>query len=146
MTWPLVKPASGYSTLSRFDRDSLWPSISTSWRLAATREKLLAVEIEPDRRVRPAEHAPAAGQRLDEVQPYAAATDEIRSPPGGNAARVIGIADLDVQARAPTFEQQAQRCPGAGTAVPHPVGHELGDEQRHVVDDATRETREQLVL
>src|SRR5215469_1889832 len=28
-TWALVKPASGYSTLSRFESASLWPSTST---------------------------------------------------------------------------------------------------------------------
>src|SRR5688572_24652728 len=38
MTSPLVNPVSGYSTLSRFDSLSFWPSISTSWGGAATIE------------------------------------------------------------------------------------------------------------
>src|SRR4051794_12934987 len=121
MTWPLVKPASGKSTLSRFDRESLRPSMSTSRRLAATERKVLAVQIEPDRGLRRAEDAPTAGQRLDEVQADPAASAHIRRPPRRSAADVIRVADLDVQAGMATLEQQPERRPRARTPVAHPV-------------------------
>src|SRR4051812_25543650 len=98
MTWPFVKPAAGYRTLSRLESDSRLPSISTSRRLAATRGKVLTVQLEPDRGGRRLADAPAARQPLDQVQADPAAARHVRPALGDGAGHVVGIEDLDVEA------------------------------------------------
>src|SRR5687767_5856124 len=103
MTWPLAKPASGYMGLSRFDSDSVRPSISTSTRFGAgTRGRLeqavgRAVELEPDGRPLPVADAPAAGQALDDVEAETAAAGEVGRALADQARAVAGVEDLDVE-------------------------------------------------
>src|SRR5919108_4332461 len=126
MTWPLVNPASGYISLSRFDSESLRSSISTSWRLAtATRKTLLTVQIEPDGGLRLAPHAPSARERRDEVEPDPAAAGEVGRSPRRRAGPVIRIRDLDVHAGPPALQSEVQLRAGARAAVTDAVGDEL---------------------
>src|SRR3954468_24252843 len=119
MTWPLVNPAAGYRTLSRLDSDSRLPSISTSRRLAATRGKVLTVQLEPDRRGRVLAHAPAVGQLLDQVQADTAAAGHVRRALRDGAGHVVGVEDLDVEAGRPALQEHVQvRAVHGRPAVP----------------------------
>src|ERR1043165_5825959 len=110
MTCPFAKPASAYSSLSRFDSDSVRPSICTSWRLAAgTTGTLLAVELAPDGRAREAADAPAAPPRLDQIYADAAPPGQVRGPPFRRAQRAVRwVGDLDVEPRIVAPEHQVQ--------------------------------------
>src|SRR5918994_5374374 len=150
MTWPLAKPASGYIGLSRFDSDSVRPSISTSTRLGATRGRLeelagRAVELEPDGRGAAFADPPAAGEAIDDVEPEAAAAPEVGRARADDDGRPVGILDLDVERAGAALEAEVQLGPRVGAAVADAVGHELRDQQGHVGQDVVRDTAAQLV-
>ena len=149
MTWPLAKPASGYIGLSRFDSDSVRPSISTSTRLgAATRRQTRegagrAVELEPDGRAPALADAPATGQPLDDVEPEAPAARKVGRAPANRARAVVGVVDLDVERPRADLEHDVELRSRVAAAVPHAVGYELRDQQgdvrQNVLGDATTE-------
>jgi hypothetical protein len=102
-------------------------------------------DLEPDLDVAiRSRHEPAVGELVNEEQP----------PPGGLARIILGeprielvvvrVANLHLDSARIGVDINPDRLDIAEPTVPHRVGHDLGAEKTHVIDDPLRNRRSQL--